>query len=96
MRCAFPLTIVPLHPHALEWITLSDKDSRQGRRESSWVNTFFDFISIITNCTYSTTACSYAFTFFQSSVMCNFFQYILPFAVLNEVVQGCVDLCLIL
>jgi hypothetical protein len=93
VHCAFSLTSVPLHPHTRMDHTIWQR-CRQGRRESSWVSTFFDFLSIITNCTYSTAGCSNAFTFFQSCVACNFFSIPLPFAVLTGFVLGYVDLCI--
>jgi len=75
--------------------TLSDEDSRQGRRENSWVSTFFDFLSIITNCTYSTAGCSNAFTFFQSCVTCNFFSIHIAFCCFDWGSRVCRFMCLI-
>ena len=82
---------VCLFSSMLEWITLSDKDSRQGRRESSWVSTsIFLALSQIVHTVLLAVAMH---SLFSSTVLCVIsFQYILPFAVLTGVL-GYVDLC---
>jgi hypothetical protein len=64
MRCAFPLTSVPLHtPRYNGSHYLTKTVGKVGERVT-------DFLSIITTYTYSTTGCSNVFTFFQSCVVC--------------------------